>query len=221
MAANGEQVHNKRQGMKIGIIGAGNVGRTVGQSAVRAGHEVTFASADPATAEATAQAIGARAARSNREAVESADIVILALPPDVILQVATELGDALNGKIVVDLINRQTPDPNRDGCLSSAEEVQAAVPRARVVKALNTVFVARQAEPEVAGERADGYVAGDDDEAKRVVLAFVESIGLRPFDVGPLMAARTLEGMGWIHIFLASKHNWPWQSAWKIVGPTP
>lgn len=206
--------------MRIGIIGAGNVGRVVGQSAIRAGHEVTLASANPATAEAAAQAIGARAVRSNREAVQGADIVILALQPDVILQAATELGDALSGKIVVDLINRRTPDPDREGCLSSAEEIQAAVPQARVVKALNTVLVARQAEPEVAGEQADGYVAADDEEAKRVVLGFVESIGLRPFDVGPLMAARTLEGMGWIHIFLASKNNWPWQSAWKIVGPT-
>lgn len=146
--------------------------------------------------------------------------MILAVPPDVIVPVVTELGSALSSTIVVDVTNRPTPDPDRPGCTSSAEEIQAAVPQARVVKALNTVFASRQAEPEIAGDQADGYVASDDDEAKRVVLAFVESIGLRPFDVGPLITARTLEGMGWIHISLAMKHNWPWQSAWKIVGPT-
>lgn len=62
-------------------------------------------------------------------------------------------------------------------------------------------------------------MAGDDPAAKKTVLSFVESIGLTPYDVGPLAAARTLEGMAWIHISLAQKHDWPWQSAWKIVGP--
>lgn len=85
--------------------------------------------------------------------------------------------------------------------------------------ALYTVFGFRQATPDIGGTPADGYVAGDDEAAKETVLSFVESIGLTPYDVGPLAAARTLEGMAWIHISLAMHNNWPWQSAWKIVGP--
>ena len=81
------------------------------------------------------------------------------------------------------------------------------------------MFAARQAEPDIGGTPADGYVAGDDPEAKRLVLEFVESIGLTPYDVGPLAVARTLEGMAWIHISLTMENHWPWQSAWKIVGP--
>lgn len=205
--------------MNIGIIGAGNVGSAVARSSVGAGHSVTITSTDSAEAEAVAQSVGATAVGSNRAAVEWADITILAVPADVVVEVVAELGDALSGKTVVDVTNRPTPDLGRDTCASSAEEVQAAAPSARVVKALNTVFASRQAEPDLAGQHADGYVAADDEEAKGRVLEFVESIGLRPFDVGPLANARTLEGMGWIHISLAMEHGWSWQSAWKLVGP--
>ena len=205
--------------MNVGIIGAGNVGTALAKAAVSAGHSVTITSTDPAEAEATAQSVGAAAAGSNREAVESADITILAVPADAVVAVVSELGDAITGKTVVDVTNRPTPDLERDTCTSSAEEVQAAAPGARVVKAINTVFASRQTEPDLAGQHADGYVAGDDEEAKGTVLEFVESIGLRPFDVGPLANARTLEGMAWIHISLAMKHDWSWESAWKLVGP--
>jgi predicted dinucleotide-binding enzyme len=206
--------------MNVAIIGAGNVGSALAGASVRAGHPVTITSADPAETEATASAVGARPVSSNREAAEGADIIILAVPANAVVDLVTELGDALSGKTVVDVTNRPTPDLSRDTCTSTAEEIQAAVPNAHVVKALNTVFAARQADAVLAGDRADGYVAADDEEAKRTVLEFVESIGLRPFDVGPLATARTLEGMGWIHISLAMEHDWSWQSAWKLVGPT-
>jgi predicted dinucleotide-binding enzyme len=206
--------------VKIAIIGAGSVGSALAGSSVRAGHTVTVTSADPAATEATARTTGARPAGSNREAVATADLIILAVPANVIVGLVTELGDALHGKTLVDVTNRPTPDLDRGTCTSSAEEVQAAAPMAHVIKAINTVFAARQAEPEMGGDQADGYVAGDDPEAKRAVLEFVESIGLRPFDVGPLANARTLEGMGWLHISLAMEHDWSWQSAWRLVGST-
>lgn len=206
--------------MNVAIIGAGNVGSALAGAAVRAGHSVTITSADPAETEATARTTGAQAVGSNREAVEPADIIILAVPAKVVVDVVTKLGDALSGKTLVDVTNRPTPDLERGGCTSSAEDVQKAAPMAHVIKAINTVFAGRQAEPALGGDQADGYVAGDDPAAKRAVLEFVESIGLRPFDVGPLAVARTLEGMGWIHISLAMEHDWSWQSAWKLVGPT-
>lgn len=206
--------------MNIGIIGAGNVGSALAKAAVGGGHSVRITSTDAAEAETAAQTAGASAVGSNREVVEWADITILAVPSDAVIDIVTELGDALNGKTIVDVTNRPTPDVGRGTCTSSAEEVQAAAPSAHVVKALNTVFASRQAEPGLAGQHADGYVAADDEDAKRTVLAFVESIGLRPFDVGPLVNARTLEGMAWIHISLAMEHGWSWESAWKLVGPT-
>ena len=204
--------------MNIAIIGTGNVGGALARSARRAGHAVTVSSADRAQAEELAGTTGATVAGSNREAVEGAAVTILAVPAEAYDDLATELADALVGKTVIDVANRPTPDPARADCTSHAEELQANCPGAHVVKAFNTVFASRQAEPQIEGRRADGYVASDIEEAKQTVLELVESIGLRPIDVGPLAVARTLEGMGWLHIWLAMQNEWSWQSAWKLVG---
>lgn len=205
--------------MDIAIIGSGNVGSALARSAAQAGHSVTIASAEQDEAAKLAQTVGGQTAASNAEAVAGAEVAFLAVPAQVVGDVAAELGDAARDKVLVDVTNRPTPDPEHAACTSIAEEVQARIPNARVVKAINTVFAARQADPDIGGTPADGYVAGDDEAAKKAVLSFVESIGMTPYDVGPLAMARTLEGMAWIHISLAMQNNWPWQSAWKIVGP--
>jgi len=205
--------------VNIAIVGSGNVGTALAQSAARAGHNVTISSKDAEEARALAESIGGVAADSNEEAVAASEVAFLAVPSAVVVDLVAQLGSAVRGKVLVDVTNRPTPDPSGRTCTSIAEEVQASAPEARVVKAINTVFAARQADPDVAGVQLDGFVAGDDAAAKQLVLSFVESIGMRPYDVGPLAVARTLEGMAWIHISLAMQHNWPWQSAWKIVGP--
>jgi predicted dinucleotide-binding enzyme len=92
-------------------------------------------------------------------------------------------------------------------------------PSARVVKAFNTAFAARQENPTVDGVQADGYVAGDDEDARKQVLDLVGSIGFRPIDVGGLGMARTLEAMGLLNITLQIRNNGPWQAAWKLIGP--
>ena len=208
--------------MNIAIIGSGNVGSSLAGSMTKAGHSVVVASSDPTNAQSLATATGARAAASNADAVKNAEIVILAVPTASIVEIARELGTALDGKIVIDVANRPTPDPSGAlQTLSIAEELQAAIPTAHVVKAFNTAFASRQADPAVDGEPVDGYVATDDDAARQTVLALVESIGFRPIDAGPLAVARTLEGMAWLHISLQLRNGWPWQSGWKLVGPTP
>ena len=131
--------------------------------------------------------------------------------------IAGEMGSSLDGKVVVDVTNR--PTPSADGPATSiAEELQASVPNARVVKAFNTVFASRQAEPQVAGIAPDGFVAGDDAAAKQTVLDVVASIGFRPVDAGSLVAARTLEGMAWLNI-QRNLAGGTWQDAWVLVGP--
>ena len=180
---------------------------------------MTITSAE-AGGERVARDLGATWVAANRDAADGADIVVLAVPADAASDVAAEMTDVLAGRAVVDVTNRPTPDPERSACTSNAEEIQARVPEAHIVKALNTVFVARQADPALDGTPADGFVAGDDDAAKQVVLRLLESIGMRAFDVGPLAFARTLEGMGWMLISLAMSNGWTWQSAWKLVGPT-
>jgi len=203
--------------MQIAIIGAGNVGRALSSSLTKAGHRVTIAAAHPDRAAETAKAVGAQAAKTNKEAIDTADLVVLAVPAQALGQIATEEGNALAGKVVVDVSNRPTPNP--DGPATSiAEELQAKVPSAKVVKAFNTAFATRQAQPEVGGIAPDGFVAADDEKAKRTVLDVVESIGFRPVDAGSLAAARTLEGMAWLNIS-RNMAGGTWQDAWVLVGP--
>ena len=203
--------------MDIAIIGAGNVGTALATSLARAGHQVTISATHSDHAAQVAEATGAGAAESNQEAIAAGDVVILAVPGTAFDDIAREVGDELAGKVVVDVSNRPTPDPSGPGT-SAAEELQARIPNATVVKAFNTAFATRQADPNVGGVPADGFVAGDDDDAKRKVLDLVESIGFRPVDAGSLAAARTLEGMAWLNIDRAM-HGGTWQDAWVILGP--
>ena len=205
--------------MKVAIIGAGSVGRALATSTTRAGHEVTISATTYDHAVEAARASGATAARTNTDAIHDADVVILAVPASAHADVAQELAGELIGTPVVDVANRPTPDPS-GSTTSIAEELQARLPGVPVVKAFNTAFASRQAEPVVDGVSADGFVAADVGPAKARVLELVESIGFRPIDAGRLAVARTLEGAAWLNISLNMQNGWPWQSAWKLVGPT-
>jgi 8-hydroxy-5-deazaflavin:NADPH oxidoreductase len=205
--------------MKVAIIGAGNVGRALATSARRAGHDVTISAKNPDHAAEVASQTGAQAVESSREGVRSADVVILAVPVSAIDEIASELSGSVSGKAVVDVSNRPTPDPSGEATTSAAEDVQARLPEAGVVKAFNTVFASNQANPVVDGVPLDGYVAGDDPNAKQKVLELVRSIGFRPVDVGPLVMARTLEALAWLNISLNMNNKWSWQTGWKLVGP--
>jgi 8-hydroxy-5-deazaflavin:NADPH oxidoreductase len=204
--------------MKIGIIGAGNVGRALAKASVRAGHTVTITATDAEAAGHVAAEVGAKAAASNAETVAAADVVILAVPFDAVQGIATELGARLDGKVLIDVTNRFRPE-QLEGA-SNAELIQSMAPGANVVKAFNTIFAAHQADPVIDDIQRDAFVAGDDAVAKQQVLELVGSLGFRPIDSGPLAMARALEGMGMLNIALNMTHGWPWQTGWKLLGPT-
>ena len=204
--------------MKIGIIGAGNVGRALATAGVRAGHAITITSTTLEEAESVAAAVGVRSARSNRDAVAEAEAVILAVPFDAVQSITRELGAALDGKILIDVTNRFAPEQLNGP--SNAELIRDMAPNAQVVKAFNTILAAHQVDPILDGIPLDGFVAGDDAAAKQQVLELVRSLGFRPMDAGPLAMARALEGMGTLNISLNMTHGWPWQSGWKLLGPT-
>jgi len=206
--------------MKIAIIGSGNVGKALASSARRAGHDVTMTSRHKEKAANAAKEVDARPVDSNADAVKNADLVILAVPATAMDEVVADLDKQLDGKVVVDVSNRvdpQNPAKVLDGT-SMAERIQSMVPRAHVVKAFNTAFASRQADPHIEGMAVDAYVAGDDEQAKKKVLDLASSMGFRPIDAGPLAMARVLEGMALLNIMLQIRNKWPWQHGWKLVG---
>ncbi len=207
--------------MKIAIIGAGNVGGGLAAAAVKAGHNVIVSARNPISARDTAAKAGATAAASNAEAVQTADIVVLAVPHTAVAGVVSELGDALNGKVLLDAtnpLNDTYTDLTTSG-VSAAEQLQQQAPGATVVKALNTVFASRYANPTEDGEPLDGFLAGNDAQAKAAVTGLITSLGLRPVDLGGLRMARTLEELAFANISLNAGNGWAWQSAFRLVGP--
>lgn len=208
--------------MKVAIIGAGNVGRALGGSLSRAGYDVTMSASTQESAEAAAEEIGAKAAHSTAAAAQDADVVILAVPYATAgEEVAKELAPVVADTVVIDATNPIKPDYSglATNGASGAEEFQRRLPDAKVVKAFNTVFASNQANAEessAAGEPIDGFIAGDDADAKATASELVEAVGLRPLDVGPLKSARYLEGMAWLNIGLNAANGWTWTSAWRL-----
>ena len=120
--------------------------------------------------------------------------------------------------LILGLVSAACQAPASTGSSSGSQAGQA--PKAHVVKAFNYAFASKMADPIIDGTRLDAFIAGDDEASKQKALEFAESIGFRSVDAGPLAMARALEGMGLLNVLLQIKHNWPWQSGWKLAGPT-
>lgn len=207
--------------MQVAIIGAGNIGKALGTSLVRAGHGVTLAAAGESHALEAAGAIGATAAPDAATAAAGAEVVILAVPFGALLEVAGELDAGTDGKVVIDVTNPLTSDYSglaTAGGASAAERLAARLPRARVAKAFNTLFGSLQADPAGLGTRLDALYATDDDGAAATVADLAASIGFRPVRVGGLAAARELEAMAWLNIRLQLTSGGDWRSAFVLVG---
>jgi NAD(P)-dependent dehydrogenase (short-subunit alcohol dehydrogenase family)/catechol 2,3-dioxygenase-like lactoylglutathione lyase family enzyme len=157
--------------MKIAIIGSGNVGTAIARAVTGVGHDAVVAGVTEDGLNAVAESVPVATTTSNSEAAAGADVVVLAVPFSVVHDVVGELADELADKIIIDVTNPLAPDLTglaTDG-VAGAELVQQAAPRARVVKALNTVFAGNQSTAEVDGVQLDGFVAGDDTDAKQTV----------------------------------------------------
>ena len=208
--------------MNIAIIGTGNVGAALAAAATEAGHAVVLSASSADSASQVASTTGATAAASNTKAVQGAELVVLAVPHGAVAGIVRELGEALSGKTVVDVTNPLTADYSglTTTGVSAAEQLQAQVPGATVVKAFNTIFAGRHGNPSEGGQPLDAFIAADDDVAKKAVSALAESLGYRAIDAGGLRMARSLEEMAFLNISLNASNGWAWQSGWKLVGPT-
>jgi predicted dinucleotide-binding enzyme len=181
-----------------------------------AGHTVEVISRDSAKAQALADKLAAGATTGTYGAVPAGDIVILAIPYAGAASVVAEYADALDGKVIIDITNTASPDLKglvSPGGSSGAQEIAKIAPAsAHVVKAFNTLFGHVLAK----GGRLDAFIAADDPEAKARVSTFIESLGLRPLDVGGLHMAQTLEALGLMMIGLAKNGAGTWDIALKV-----
>ncbi|MEV6339755.1 NAD(P)-binding domain-containing protein [Nocardia vinacea] len=177
----------------VSFIGLGGMAGAIAARAVAGGNSVELVGRDTGKAKGLAAELGGGATVGTFGTVPAGDIVV---PYTSAVAVVTKYGDALAGKIIIDISNTFDADATGlvtpDGTSGAQEIAKAAPASAHVVKAFNIVFghVLAQDRP------LDVLFAGDDARAKAGVSAFIESLGLRPLDVGGLEMARWLEGVG-------------------------
>lgn len=186
--------------MKIGIIGSGNMGRSLGIVWAEQGHEVFFGAR---TAE-KGQAIRAIAGQhtqggTNDEAAAFGDVLLYTIRGTDPAEILTST-DVLTGKILIDCNNQEIPEGFAYPPItqSLAEKLASEVPHAKVVKAFNTMSqeVFELAPEPLRSNNVSVFVAGNDESAKQTVMQLAQDIGFNPIDCGELRHARLIEGLG-------------------------
>jgi len=204
LALGGLPIAARAQGaakMKIGIVGSGRVGGTLGTVWAKAGHTVMFSSLDLEGDRKLAASVGANAsAGTPREAAKFGDVLLISVPYHALPGVGKDLGELLKGKIVIDTCN---PIEGRDGeIVTWAREKGAGyasaelLPGARIVRAFNAVGYMRMADAAQRTPRTGMPMAGDDAKAIAVASALVRDIGFEPVVIGPLAMGKHLVPRG-------------------------
>jgi predicted dinucleotide-binding enzyme len=181
--------------MKIGVIGAGHIGGTIGGLWAQAGHPVFFSSRHPEQLQDLVARIGPLAqAGTVDQAIAFGDVVFIAVPYGALPQIGRDYGKSLAGKIVLDADNAVA---SRDGAIADEVErngigvtSQKYLPGARLVRAFNTLsYMIFEREANRAAPRLAVPIAGDDQEAVQVAARLVRDAGFDPVEVGKLVDA--------------------------------
>ncbi|HRO57764.1 MAG TPA: NADPH-dependent F420 reductase [Burkholderiaceae bacterium] len=183
--------------LKIGVVGSGKVGGTLGSVWARAGHRVMFSSRDIEHDRALAARLGPNAlAGTPREAAAFAEVLLVSVPYRALPEVSKELGELLRGKPVIDTCN---PFVGRDGEIASWARDKGVgsasaelLPGARIVRAFNAVGYQRMGQVHTEPGRIGMPIAGDDDQAIELASRLVRDIGFEPVLIGGLDMGRHL-----------------------------
>jgi len=188
-----------RKGLRIGVIGSGRVGGTLGALWVKAGHEVMFSSLDIEHDRQLAASIGSGArAGTPKEAAAFGEVLFFAVPYAALPGLGRDLAAGIKGKIVLDASN---PIPGRDGDMAKEALAKGTgvaspqfLPGARIVRAYNEVGYTRMRDDaHRAGERLGIPIAGDDAQAVKMGIRLVQDAGHEPVVVGGLARAREFD----------------------------
>ena len=189
--------------MRIAVIGAGNVGGALATAFRSVGHDVVLGVRDP-DSDKTRSALKAAPGSSAADpvsAVDGADVIVFALRWDAAEQTLATL-PTLDGRIVIDAMNRFS-DPVR----STADDLAARLPGAKLAKAFNTTGFENMSTARDRKVPAAMFVAGDDADAKRIAMDLATEIGFVAEDAGPLSNAKALEEMVKVWLALSGTHG--------------
>jgi hypothetical protein len=196
--------------MKIGIIGAGKIGSTLGRKWAAEGHQITFGVRDPAGLKFEAlRDIGEVGELG--EAAAFGEVVALALPGVAVADFASTYKDVLAGKIIIDTTNNV-----RGAQMNLLAYLAEKVPGARLVRAFNTLGWENFADPQIGGEQIDLFFCSDP-AARPTAEQLIAEIGLRPVYIGDIDQAAALDGMTRVWFALALGQGYGRRSAFKML----
>lgn len=208
--------------MKIGVIGAGHVGGTLGVRWARNGHAVTLSARDlhsPQMQALLRQAGGAARAAGPQETVMASDIILLATPFPAAREAIATLGNLVD-KVLIDATNPLLSDLSglaMGTTISGAEQIAVWGRGAKVVKAFNTVGYNIMENPAFPGGQPVMFYCGDDAGAKQPVAQLAAELGFEPRDAGPLRQARLLEPFALLWISLALGQGYGRDIAFQLL----
>ena len=199
--------------VRIAVLGSGQVGQALARGYLRHGHDVVIGTRQEAVEDLP---VGRPA-----EAVSDADLVVLAVQGTAAVGLVTSLATELDGRVLVDATNplqmgNGGPTLFVGTTDSLGEQVQRAAPRARVVKAYNTVGNALMVDPDLPGGRPTMFIAGDDADAKERVADLLRSTGWDVADLGGIEASRWLEAMCMAWVAYGATHG-TWDHAFGLL----
>ena len=202
----------------ISIIGAGNMGTAIARLAAKGGAQVQVL-APSLDAAAAATPTGAAAATVGDPL--TGQIVVFAVPYSAVAEIIASYGEQLSGKIIVDITN-PVDYATFDSLVvpadsSAAQQIAAAIPTGRVLKAFNTTFAGTLASGQIGGLPTTVLVAGDDQEAKNGLIALVTAGGLAAMDAGSLKRARELDALGFLQSTLAAAGKITWTGGFAVA----
>ena len=217
--------------MKIGVIGSGDVGRTLADGFLSRGHSVMCGTRDASKLADWAAAGGERASVGTaEEAAAHGDLVVLAVKGAAAEKVLGSLEPGtLAGKTVIDTTNPISEDvPPEDGVLhyftamnaSLMERLQELAPDARFVKALSCVGSALMVDPALDRGRPTMFICGNDDGAKAQVQEILDDFGWDTEDLGLATAARAIEPVAMLWCIPGFRDN-DWMRAYAVLRPAP
>jgi predicted dinucleotide-binding enzyme len=211
--------------MKVGVLGSGDVAKTLAGGFLKHGHEVMMGTRDPGKLAAWNANDRRATVDSFAEAARFGELVVLAVKGAVAAEALQAAGPAnLKGKTVIDATNPLADAPPVKGVLnyftsldeSLMERLQREFPEARLVKAFNSVGNVRMVNPEYAGGRPTMFICGNDPAAKEIVTQILEQFGWETEDMGQVEAARAIEPLCMLWCIPGFLRN-QWTHAFKLL----
>ena len=201
--------------LRIAVLGAGNIGGTLGRKWAAAGHKILFGVNNPDNerAQALRAELGTKVTiGSVADALVDSDVVVMAIPGRAMDETITKHAEQLDGKIIIDTANKLGGGP-----MNSFATLQTQTPHARVFRAFNTLGWENFADPVLDGIPADLFYCGPDGDAREVVEQLITDVGLRPMRLGDVEQVGLVDSVGSLWFALALGQGMGRHLAFKVL----